>query len=440
MVSGMPKYKLLPLVLLKPHVLLSSLKSIACLQCLRNQYKAERIALCGQAATKQTSCSRQHCSQHWFSQYVCCASNDEPLAIAHNTLQLAELLRVPCVLLLDSESMLPLQAAPWALHADLTAMTAAAAADDAASGVAAMEVTSDAEAPGTYSDDYSSLSLFVPKPTGNWHRTPCAALHLVLDIGSSDAFLAGSRPQVLQCCRCGNECGNKLTCGQHKVMRILLIATNGDIVMQMEHLTQLAEALGVQQVLVNDVLQDLQGKLQEGAATPAAVATRTTTAAGAPGPQTSDAAAAETSRSDRGQKRGADLADDIFLQHGSAKVAAGGHGPQATSAAAVVSSGPAVLRLQLTPDMAEEARQEAAIRQQNQLQTGIPWQDSYHLQQEAINRNLLQQGIMETKIEVAASSCAKQCCMGINLRLAVSTVQELATSRWVCGSGDRQGV
>lgn len=242
----------------------------------------------------------------------------------------------------------------------------------------------------------------------------CAALFLLLDVADGSSYRPGVNCSIMQPCRCGNEAGNKVFCGKHKKgPHIYLIAKNGDVVRTCNTLSQLAPLLGVQEVTLKDELGDLAGKLKEpevpaDAAAPAANAGSGVRAA-ANGPKPLQAA---------GRKRsGAELrlsgpSSSKAASRPNAAAAAGGSSQQPSGATAITG---AVLRLQLSADQAQQALQ------LEQEETGM--------QQSLLRTAQLQAGYLEVPLNVTPGCCNQHPCMGVNLRLGVGSVQELAASR-----------
>lgn len=353
----------------------------------RAVYTAERAWFCGQPTIPSAGARR--CARHWFSQFVCYAADSQPVAIANTSAQLAELLGVPAVFLLDANTRQPLDI-NGALQPNSTAAVsrprapaAASRAIQAAEGsralqqqgqaaIADMEVEPPPPA-AQYNGD--TVSLEVPEPQGTWTTTACAALFIVLDVDSTQTFQHGHRYTIMQNCRCGNESGKQVFCGKHrKAAHIYLLAKNGDLVWAGNTLPELAPVLAITNVRVQDPLGDLEAKLTtENAAADAT------------------AAAASTDSSSNGE------------QQQPASAAA----PQGTTAAAVsVSNVPTVLRLEFTPE---------------QIAAGaLP---------DVVALSHLQPGYADVQLSIGATCCTVSPCMGLNLRLAVSNLQDLASSR-----------
>jgi hypothetical protein len=334
------------------------------------------------------------------------------------------------------------------------AAAAAAASDDAddeAAALAGLLQDDDAEQPASAVLQAEQL-LEVQKPHGNWHMHACAALFVLLDVASADSYQQQQRHTVLQAVRCGNEAGNKVICGRHrKEGRIFVIAKNGDVLASCSCLAELAPLLGVRRVRVQDDLGDLQEKLQQQQlAGPEAAVARSNSASGisCSGSAAGTVSAAAHDFAGVGQKR-------LRLEAGPSspgisKVAASGAGLLGSTAAAAA-AGPvtlqplpvasltgAVLRLHLTLDQAERVRQQLLQQAQQRLpyvQAGLqgpPGQQQEGRQMahvDAWKLSQLQQCHLDVQLSVTPGSCSQHPCLGINLRLGVSGLQELAAAR-----------
>jgi hypothetical protein len=388
------------------------------------------------------------------------------VAIASTPSQLAQLLGVQQVLFCDcvtrqlledqpgrwpaatAEEELPQGDAPTQQPAAMegveqAAAAAAAAADDdedsaddeaaELAGLLQETLEDECDASSGFLQDAEQL-LEVQKPQGNWHLHACAALFVLLDVADADSYKQQQRQTVLQAVRCGNEAGNKVCCGRHRKMkgsRIFLIAKNGDVLTFCSCLAELAPLLGATRVTLQDELGDLQEKLQQqlaGNGQPGSGASLSRSS--------SEAAAAAV---EVGQKR---LGHEAGLSEPSSsktnKVAASQAGVLTAAAAAgaaqqlpAMHTSGAVLRLRLTEDQAERARQQLQQQaqqwqqgQQPYVQPGLQARgvDAWKLTQ-------LQQGLLDVQLSLTPGSCSQQPCMGINLRLGVSSLQEMAESR-----------
>lgn len=354
----------------------------------RGSYTAVRAWFCGQPSTPSAGIRR--CTRHWFSQFVCYAADTQPVAIANTCGQLAELLQVPAVFLVDAATGKPLNlsgpvdSVPAPVPAKTRAPSAAMKALQAAEGGSSQQQNESAvtdmdfeamRSAGQYTDN--TVTLEVPEPQGNWSNVACAGLFTVLDVDNASSFQTGYRYGIMQNCRCGNEAGNRLFCGKHrKAAHIYLLAKNGDLLWHGNSLEELAPALGVEAVKVQTNLDDLGAKLA------------------------TDSAAAE-----------APAAASAGINGGSH--VAGGE-PQA--APVPMPTVPPVLRMHLTPEQIAAAAQ--------QLQNGGAQQDP-----EAARLRQLQQGWIDVQLQVAAGVCCQSPCMGLNLKLGVSNLQELAAHR-----------
>jgi hypothetical protein len=414
---------------------------------------------------------------------VCYAADKQPVAIASTAAQLAQILGAQQVLFCDANTRqlleeqpgakpaaaLPaaataaaadgagqLQLAPEAMHSMDQAAAAAAAADadnvdDEAAALAGLLQEDDDEDPASAYLQAEQL-LEVQKPQGNWHMNACAALFVLLDVAGADSYQQKQRYSVLQAVRCGNEAGNKLVCGRHnKEGRIFVIAKNGDVLACCSCLAELAPLLCVRRVRVQDDLGDLQEKLQQqqlAGTAAAAAAARSNSASGVSCSSSAAAAAAQTSAG-VGQKR---LGHEAGLSAapGSSKVPASGAGLLGNAAAAAAGAAAlqplpvatalssAVLRLCLTPEQAQYVQSQLQQQAQQRLpyvQAGLqgPPGQQQGLRQmahvDAWKLSQLQQGHLDVVLFVTAGSCSQHPCMGINLRLAVSGLQELAAAR-----------
>jgi hypothetical protein len=408
---------------------------------------------------------------------VCYAADKQPVAIASTAAQLAQILGAQQVLFCDANTRQVLEdqpgaklsaASPAAAAADGTgqqqpaaeavhrldqAAAAAAAADadgvdDEAAALAGLLQEDDDDDPASALLQAEQL-LEVQKPQGNWHMNACAALFVLLDVAGADSYQQKQHYSVLQAVRCGNEAGNKLVCGRHnKEGRIFVIAKNGDVLACCSCLADLAPRLGVRRVRVQDDLGDLQEKLQQQQlAGTAAVVARSNSTSGV-SCSSSAAAAAQTSAG-VGQKR---LGHEAGLSAapGSSKVPASGAGLLGNTSAAAAGAATlqplpaatalssAVLRLRLTPDQAQHVQSQLQQQAQQRLPyvqaglQGTPGQQQGLRQMvhvDAWKLSQLQQGHLDVVLFVTAGSCSQHPCMGINLRLGVSGLQELAAAR-----------
>jgi hypothetical protein len=417
---------------------------------------------------------------------VCYAADKQPVAIAITPAQLAQILGVQQVLFCDADTRQLLEEQPGAWPTAASPAAAAAAADgggqqhpapEAMDGIDQAAAAADADGaddePAALAgllqehDDEDPASTFlqaeqlleVQKPQGSWHMNACAALFVLLDVAGADSYQQRQRYSVLQAVRCGNEAGNKLFCGRHgKEGRIFVIAKNGDVLASCSCLADLAPLLGVRHVRVQDDLGDLQEKLQQQllAGTAAAALARSNSASGfscsSSAAGAAVAAAAAQTFAGVGQKR---LGHEVGLSAapGSSKVPASGAGLLGNAAAAAAAAGSAalqplraasltsaVLRLRLTPDQAEHVRQQLLQQAQQQLpymQAGLQGpivQQQCGVRQmahvDAWKLSQLQQGHLDVQLSVTPGSCSQHPCLGINLRLGVSGLQELAAARW----------